>query len=62
MSHSIIGVVRSFNGLLEKVDSEGMAHLVKSGAPLQQGDVLTLLSGNAYVQSLNGFPEALSLE
>ncbi|WP_018576483.1 VCBS domain-containing protein, partial [Legionella shakespearei] len=61
-TQTIIGVVRALNGLLEKVSAQGETHLVKSGAPLHQGDMLTLLSGEAYVQFINGFPEALSLE
>ncbi|MCL9685814.1 Ig-like domain-containing protein, partial [Legionella maioricensis] len=59
---AIIGVVRSLSGLLEKINPQGEIHLIKSGAPLHQGDVLTLLSGEAYIQFINGFPEALSLD
>jgi hypothetical protein len=62
LTQAVIGAVKALNGLLEKVDSHGEAHLVKSGAPLHQGDVLTLLSGEAYIQFINGFPEALSLD
>ncbi|BCA94497.1 hypothetical protein TUM19329_08580 [Legionella antarctica] len=58
---AIIGVVRSLSGLLEKVNPQGGIQLIKSGAPIHQGDVLTLLSGEAYIQFINGFPEALSL-
>lgn len=59
---AIIGVVRSLSGLLEKINPQGEVHLIKSGAPLHQGDILTLLSGEAYIQFINGFPEALSLD
>ncbi|HAU0782058.1 TPA: flagellar hook-length control protein FliK, partial [Legionella pneumophila] len=58
---SVIGIVRAVNGLLEKVNAQGQASLVKSGARLQEGDVLTLLSGEAYIQFIHGFPEALAL-
>ena len=58
----IVGMVRVVNGLLEKINSHGEAHLVKPGAPLHQGDILTLLSGEAYIQFVNGFPQALSLD
>ncbi|HAT8178536.1 TPA: flagellar hook-length control protein FliK, partial [Legionella pneumophila] len=58
---SVIGIVRAVNGLLEKVNTQGQASLVKSGARLQEGDVLTLLSGEAYIQFIHGFPEALAL-
>ncbi|WP_298628298.1 Ig-like domain-containing protein [uncultured Legionella sp.] len=61
LAQTVIGVVKTLNGLLEKVNSAGEAHFVKSGAPLHQGDMLTLLSGEAYVQFINGFPEALAL-
>ncbi|MGX6636918.1 enhanced entry virulence factor RtxA, partial [Legionella pneumophila] len=54
--------MRAVNGLLEKVNVQGQASLVKSGARLEEGDVLTLLSGEAYIQFINGFPEALALE
>ncbi|MGL6029307.1 MAG: hypothetical protein ACRC0B_04220, partial [Legionella sp.] len=59
---TMIGVVKALNGVLDKVNSLGESHLVKIGTPLYQGDVLTLLSGEAYIQMLNGFPEALSLD
>ncbi|MFA1366432.1 enhanced entry virulence factor RtxA, partial [Legionella pneumophila] len=59
---SVIGIVRAVNGLLEKVNAQGQASLVKSGARLEEGDVLTLLSGEAYIQFIHGFPEALALE
>ncbi|WP_298628295.1 VCBS domain-containing protein, partial [uncultured Legionella sp.] len=62
LMQAVVGVVRALNGILEKVNSAGEAHLVKTGAPLHQGDVLTLLSGKAYVQFINGFPEVLSLD
>nr|WP_324293574.1 enhanced entry virulence factor RtxA [Legionella pneumophila] len=58
---SVIGIVRAVNGLLEKVNAQGQASLVKSGARLEEGDVLTLLSGEAYIQFIHGFPEALAL-
>ncbi|CZL62095.1 Leukotoxin [Legionella pneumophila] len=58
---SVIGIVRAVNGLLEKVNAQGHASLVKSGARLEEGDVLTLLSGEAYIQFIHGFPEALAL-
>ncbi|HAT8643147.1 TPA: flagellar hook-length control protein FliK, partial [Legionella pneumophila subsp. pneumophila] len=58
---SVIGIVRAVNGLLEKVNAQGQASIVKSGARLQEGDVLTLLSGEAYIQFIHGFPEALAL-
>ncbi|HHM0738985.1 TPA: enhanced entry virulence factor RtxA, partial [Legionella pneumophila] len=58
---SVIGIVRAVNGLLEKVNAQGQASLVKSGARLEEGDVLTLLSGQAYIQFIHGFPEALAL-
>ncbi|WP_035891238.1 VCBS domain-containing protein, partial [Legionella norrlandica] len=58
---SIIGIVRAVNGLLEKVNAQGEAKLVKAGAQLQEGDILTLLSGEAYIQFIKGFPEALAL-
>ncbi|WP_230305220.1 enhanced entry virulence factor RtxA, partial [Legionella pneumophila] len=53
--------MRAVNGLLEKVNAQGHASLVKSGARLEEGDVLTLLSGEAYIQFIHGFPEALAL-
>ncbi|WP_248295628.1 enhanced entry virulence factor RtxA [Legionella pneumophila] len=62
LAESVIGIVRAVNGLLEKVNVQGQASLVKSGARLEEGDVLTLLSGEAYIQFINGFPEALALE
>ncbi len=61
LAESVIGIVRAVNGLLEKVNAQGQASLVKSGARLQEGDVLTLLSGEAYIQFIHGFPEALAL-
>ncbi|TIH00400.1 hypothetical protein DI137_14465, partial [Legionella pneumophila] len=61
LAESVIGIVRAVNGLLEKVNAEGQASIVKSGARLQEGDVLTLLSGEAYIQFIHGFPEALAL-
>ncbi|MGX6643053.1 enhanced entry virulence factor RtxA, partial [Legionella pneumophila] len=62
LAESVIGIVRAVNGLLEKVNVQGQASLVKSGARLEEGDVLTLLSGEAYIQFIHGFPEALALE
>jgi VCBS repeat-containing protein len=62
LSQTIVGVVRALNGLLEKTSVNGEVHLVKSGAPLHDGDVLTLLSGEAYIQFIKGFPEALALD
>ncbi|MFM9184626.1 enhanced entry virulence factor RtxA, partial [Legionella pneumophila] len=61
LAESVIGIVRAVNGLLEKVNAQGQASIVKSGARLQEGDVLTLLSGEAYIQFIHGFPEALAL-
>ncbi|MBL7480416.1 tandem-95 repeat protein [Legionella bononiensis] len=61
LTQAVIGVVRALNGILEKVNAHGEAHIVKSGAPLHQGDILTLLSGEAYIQFIQGFPEALAL-
>jgi len=54
---AIIGMVRALNGLLEKNTPQGIS-LIKPGTPLYQGDVLTLLSGEAYIQFIKGFPEA----
>ncbi|WP_375151447.1 enhanced entry virulence factor RtxA [Legionella pneumophila] len=62
LAESVIGIVRAVNGLLEKVNAQGQASIVKSGARLEEGDVLTLLSGEAYIQFIHGFPEALALE
>src|SRR5689334_15593831 len=59
---SMIGVVKVLSGLLEKISQDGSVHFVKAGAPLHQGDVLTLLSGEAYIQFIKGFPESLSLD
>ncbi len=58
---AIIGMVRALNGLLEKNTPQGEISLIKPGTPLYQGDVLTLLSGEAYIQFIKGFPEALAL-
>ncbi len=54
---TVIGVVRVLNGLLEKISAEGDVHLVKPGAKLHQGDILTLLSGDAYIQFIKGSPK-----
>ncbi|KTD66175.1 structural toxin protein RtxA [Legionella spiritensis] len=58
---SLSGVVQGLEGILIKNTRDGGNEVAKLGTPVHQGDILTLLSGNAYIHMLEGFPEALAL-
>ena len=57
----LMGIVDKVNGLLTQTKSNGEINIVKAGATIEKGDYLTLLSGEAYVHFIEGFPLALSL-
>ncbi|QDP72987.1 VWA domain-containing protein [Legionella israelensis] len=55
------GQVAAVNGLLLRKNINGEISIAKQGALLNDGDILTLITGNAYAKFLNGFPTILQI-
>ncbi|QBR83915.1 VWA domain-containing protein [Legionella israelensis] len=55
------GQVAAVNGLLLRKTINGEISIAKQGALLNDGDILTLITGNAYAKFLNGFPTILQI-
>ncbi|TAL61245.1 MAG: hypothetical protein EPN84_08265, partial [Legionella sp.] len=58
---ALVGVVEQVSGVVAHTKPNGEVSLAKQGTQIREGDYLTLLSGEAYIHMIEGFPQALSL-